>query len=101
MIFLGLQHWVKAAQRVTQRAADIKLWRVRTKAAKAMHQRAQELAAGRGYIIATDAEIFAEFGEFCPAFKWAKERDEKKRVWAIKADFVRGGFAVFCVVCVC
>jgi hypothetical protein len=65
-----------------------------------MHQRAQELAAGRGYIIATDAEIFAEFSEFCPAFKWAKERDEKKRVWCIKADFGRGGFAEFSVVCV-
>lgn len=98
---LGLQHWAKAAQRVTQRAADIKPWRVRTKAAKAMHQRAQELAAGRGCIIATDAEIFAEFSEFYPVLKWAKPRDEKKRVWAIKADFVRGGFAVFSVVCVC
>lgn len=58
-----------------------------------MHQRAQELAAGRGYIIATDAEIFAEFAEFYPVLKWAKPR--------VKADFVRGGFAVFSVVCIC
>lgn len=98
---LSLQHWAQVAQKITRRAAGLKPWRVRTKTAKAMHQRAQELAAGRGYIIATDAEIFAEFGEFCPAFKWAKERDEKTRIWAIKADFVRGGFAVFSVVCVC
>jgi hypothetical protein len=96
-----LQHWAKAAQRVTQRAADIKPWRVRTKAAKAMHQRAQELAAGRGYIIATDAEIFAEFAEFYPVLKWAQVRDSKKRVWAIDARKTRGGFAVFSVVCVC
>ena len=98
---LGLQHWVQVAQKITRRAADVKPWRVRTKAAKAMHQRAQELAAGRGYIIATDAEIFAEFAEFYPVLKWAKPRDEKKHVWAIKADFVRGGFAVFSVVCIC
>jgi hypothetical protein len=98
---LGLQQWAHVAQKMTRRAADVKPWRVRTKAAKAMHQRAQELAAGRGYITATDAEIFAEFSEFCPAFKWAKVRDEKKRLWAIKADFVRGGFAHFSVVCVC
>jgi hypothetical protein len=97
---LGLQHWAQVAQKITRRAADIKPWRVRTNAAKALQERAQELAAGRGYIIATDAEIFAEFCEFCPAFKWAKERDEKKRIRAIKADFVRGGFAVFSVVCV-
>lgn len=97
---LGLQQWAQAAQKITRRAADVKPWRVRTKSAKAMRQRAQELANGRGYIIATDAEIFAEFAEFYPAFKWAKERDEKKRIWAIKADFVRGGFAVFSVVCV-
>lgn len=92
---LGLQHWVQVAQKITRRAAD------GTKAAKAMHQRAQELAARRGYIIATDAEIFAEFAEFYPVLKWAKPRDEKKHVWAIKADFVRGGFAVFSVVCIC
>ena len=98
---LGLQHWVQVAQKITRRAADVKPWRVRTKAAKAMHQRAQELAADRGYIIATDAEIFAEFSEFCPAFKWAKERDEKKRIWAINANVVRGGFAEFSVICVC
>ena len=98
---LSLQHWAQVAQKITSRAADIKPWRVRTEAAKAMHKRAQELAAGRGYIIATDAEIFAEFIEFYPALKWAKPRDEKKRVWAIKANFVRGGFAVFSVVCVC
>lgn len=100
-MFLGLQHWAQVAQKITRCAADIKPWRVRTKAAKAMHQRAQELAAGRGYIIATDSEIFAEFSEFYPALKSAWVRDEKKRVWAIKADFVRGGFAVFNVVCVC
>ena len=58
-------------------------------------------AAGRGYIIATDTEIFAEFSEFYPALKSAWVRDEKSRIWAIKADFVRGGFAVFSVVCVC
>lgn len=97
---LSLQHWARIAQKITRRAADVKPWRVRTKAAKAMQAMAQELAAGRAYIIATDAEIFAEFSEFCPAFKWAKERDEKKRIWAIKADFVRGGFAEFSVVCV-
>lgn len=98
---LGLQHWVQVAQKITRRAADVKPWRVRTKAAKAMHQRAQELAAGRGYIIATDAEIFAEFAEFYPAFKRAKERDEKKRIWTIDVRKMRGGFAVFSVVCVC
>lgn len=69
---LGLQHWAQAAQKITRRAAAVKPWRVRTKAAKAMLQRAQELAAGRGYIIATDAEIFAEFSEFYPVLKWAK-----------------------------
>lgn len=66
-----------------------------------MHKRAQELAAGRGYIIATDAEIFAEFSEFYPALKSAWVRDEKKRVWAIDARKTRGGVAVFSVVCVC
>ena len=86
---------------MTRRAADVKPWRVRTTAAKALQERAQELAAGRGYIIATDAEIFAEFSEFYPVLKSAWVRDEKSRIWAIKADFVRGGFAVFSVVCVC
>lgn len=55
----------------------------------------------RGYIIATDTEIFAEFSEFYPALKWAKPRDEKKRVWAVDARKAHGGFAVFSVVCVC
>lgn len=98
---LSLQHWAQVAQKITRRAAAVKPWRVRTKAAKALQARAQELAAGRGYIIATDAEIFAKFSEFCPVLKWAKARDEKKHVWSINADFLRGGFAVFSVVCVC
>lgn len=100
-MYFGLQHWAKAAQRVTQRAADVKPWRVRTKAAKAMHQRAQELTTGRGYMIATDAEIFAEFSEFCPLLKWANERDNKKRIWAIDAWRTCGGYAVFSVICIC
>lgn len=100
LVMFSLQKLAEMAKKTTQYAADIKPWRVRTKAARAMHARAQELAVGRGYMIATDAEIFAQFREFCPVLKWAAVRDEKKRIWAILADIGRDGRASFNVVCI-
>lgn len=99
-MFFSLQKKAEMAKKTTQRAADIKPWRVRTKAARAMHTRAQQLAGGRGYMIATDAEIFAQFREFCPVLKWAAVRDDKKHIWGIMANIGRDGRASFSVVCI-
>ena len=99
LVMFSLQKLAEMAKKTTQHAADIKPWRVRTKAARAMYARAQELAVGRGYMIATDAEIFAQFREFCPVLKWAAVRDDKKRIWGIMANIERDGRALFNVVC--
>jgi hypothetical protein len=46
------------------KAAGVKAWRITIK-------------AGKGYEIATDAEIFAKYGELCKGFKCATVRDNK------------------------
>lgn len=68
---------------MTAEAASVKAWRITTKAGKALQNVAKELARGRGYMIATDAEIFAKYGDLCPIFKVSRVRDNKPRIWCI------------------
>lgn len=80
---LGVLGWAGIAQRMTAKAASVKAWRITTKAGRALQEIARQMAAGKGYEIATDAEIFAKYGDLCPIFKVAKVRDNKPRIWCI------------------
>lgn len=74
---------IEFAKEQTAKAASVKAWRITTKAGRALQKIAKELATGKGYEIATDAEIFAKYGDLCPIFKVAKVRDNKPRIWCI------------------
>lgn len=74
---------VNFAKMQTAKAASVKAWRITTKAGKMLQEIAKEMAAGKGYEIGTDAEIFAKYGELCKGFRCAKVRDNKPRIWCI------------------
>lgn len=74
---------VNFAKMQTAKAASVKAWRITTKAGKALQEIARQMAAGKGYEIGTDAQIFAKYGELCKGFKCAKLRDNKPRIWCI------------------
>lgn len=83
MYFWSISKAAKFAKEQTAKAANVKAWRITTKAEKALQEIARQMAAGKGYEIATDAEIFAKYGELCKGFKCAKVRDNKPRIWCI------------------
>ena len=83
MYFWSISKATKFAKEQTAKAASVKAWRVTTKAGKALQEIAKQMAAGKGYEIGTDAEIFAKYGDLYPIFKVAKVRDNKPRIWCI------------------
>ena len=89
------------AKEQTAKAASVKAWRITTKAGKALQEIARQMVAGKGYEIATDAQIFAKYGELCKGFKYATVRDDKPRIWCIYtgvADYCgRVSLSVVCV----
>lgn len=92
---------VNFAKMQTAKAASVKAWRITTKADKELQAIARKMAEGKGYEIATDAEIFAKYGELCKSFKCAKVRDNKPRIWCIYAGVAdyrgRVSLSVTCV----
>lgn len=101
MCYWSVSKAAQFAKKQTAKAASVKAWRITTKAGRALQEEARRLSAGRGYIIATDAEIFAKYGELCPIFKVAKFRDNKPRIWCIYTDVVNyRGRVSLSVVCV-
>ena len=101
MYFWSISKAAKFAKEQTAKAASVKAWRITTKAGKALQDAAKEMASGKGYEIATDAEIFAKYGDLCPIFKVAKVRDNNPRIWCIYtgvADYRgRVSLSVVCV----
>lgn len=92
---------VNLAKMQTAKAASVKAWRITTKAGKALQEIARQMAAGKGYEIGTDAQIFAKYGELCKGFKCAKLRDNKPRIWCIYANVADSrGRVSLSVVCV-
>lgn len=63
MCYWSVSKAAQFAKKQTAKAASVKAWRITTKAGRALQEEARRLSAGRGYIIATDAEIFAKYGE--------------------------------------
>lgn len=101
MYYWSISKAVQFAKMQTAKAASVKAWRITTKASKALQEIARQMTAGKGYEIATDAEIFAKYGELCKGFKCAKVRDNKPRIWCIYTGVadVRGrvSLSVICV----
>lgn len=97
----SISNAVQFAKEQTAKAASVKAWRITTKAGRALQDIARQMAAGKGYEIATDAEIFAKYGELCEGFKYAKVRDNKTRIWCIYTSVAdcrgRVSLSVVCV----
>lgn len=92
---------VNFAKMQTAKAASVKAWRITTKAGKALQEIARQMAAGKGYEIGTDAQIFAKYGELCKGLKCAKVRDNKPRIWCIYSGVADSrGRVSLSVVCV-
>lgn len=92
---------VNFAKMQTAKAASVKAWRITTKAGKALQEIARQMAAGKGYEIGTDAEIFAKYGDLCPIFKVSTIRDNKPRIWCIYSGVADSrGRVSLSVVCV-
>lgn len=100
-MFLSISKAVEFAKMQTAKAANIKAWRITTKSGRALHKIANEITKDKGYEIATDAQIFAKYGELCPIFKVSTVRDNKPRIWCIYtsvADYRgRVSLSVVCV----
>lgn len=101
MYFWSISKAAKFAKEQTAKAASVKAWRITTKAGKALQDIARHMTAGKGYEIATDAEIFAKYGGLCPIFKVSRIRDNKPRIWCIYAGVAdmrgRVSLSVVCV----
>lgn len=101
MYYWSISKAVQFAKEQTAKAASVKAWRITTKAGKALQEIARQMTAGKGYEIATDAQIFAKYGDLCPIFKVSTIRDNKLRIWCIYtgvADFRgRVSLSVICV----
>lgn len=101
MNYWSISKAVKFAQEQTAKAASVKTWRITTKAGRALQEIARQMATGKGYEIATDAQIFAKYGDLCPIFKVKKMRDNKPRIWCIYTDVADSrGRVALSVVCV-
>lgn len=83
MCFWNISKAVQFAKEQTAKAASVKAWRITTKAGRALQEIARQMATGKGYEIATDAQIFAKYGDLCPIFKVSRIRDNKPRIWCI------------------
>jgi len=71
------------AARMTKDAAAVKAWRLTNKKDRAAHAAAVELAAGRGYLIATPRELYTRY-EFSRPLFWESSPDvDKKMLWGI------------------
>lgn len=66
---------IEFAKKMTERAANVKDWRL-SKKDKEMRAEARKLAEGKGYMIATDAEMIEKYN-----MKYTKARDERKHIW--------------------
>lgn len=101
MYYWSISKAAKFAKEQTAKAASVKAWRITTKAGRALQEIARQMSAGKGYEIATDAEIFAKYGELCPIFKVSKVRDDKPRIWCIYTGVAdSNGRVSLSVVCV-
>lgn len=91
MYYWGVSKAVQFAKEQTAKAASV----------KALQEIAKEMAAGKGYEIGADAEIFAKYGELCKGFKCAKVRDNKPHIWCIYSSVAdyrgRVSLSVICV----
>jgi hypothetical protein len=101
MYYWSISKAVQFAKMQTAKAASVKAWRLTTKAGRVLQEIAKKMASGKGYEIATDAEIFAKYGDLCPIFKVSTIRDNKPRIWCIStgvADYRgRVSLSVVCV----
>ena len=101
MYYWSISKAAQFAKDQTAKATSVKAWRITTKAGRALQEIAKEMAEGKGYEIATDAEIFAKYGKLCPIFKVSRVRDNKPRIWCIYtsvADYRgRVSLSVVCV----
>lgn len=70
------------ARCTVERSANLSEWRVRTPRDRRMQELARKLHAGRGYIIATEAEINERFGEGLAV------SDNRLHMWTV--DFLTG-----------
>jgi hypothetical protein len=101
MYYWSISKAAKFAKEQTTKAASVKAWRITTKAGRALQDIARQIALGKGYEIATDAEIFAKYGELCPIFKVSTIRDNKPRIWCIYTNVANyRGRVSLSVVCV-
>ena len=86
---------IQFAKKMTERAANVKDWRL-SKKDKEMREMARQLAEGKGYIIATDAEMMGKYN-----LKHTSERDSLKHVWCFYPSIANANGKVnITVVCV-
>lgn len=101
MYYWSISKAIQFAKMQTAKAASVKAWRITTKAGKALQEITKEMASGKGYEIATDAQIFAKYGDLCPIFKVSTIRDNKPRIWCIYTSLAdyrgRVSLSVVCV----
>lgn len=92
---------VNFAKMQTAKAASVKAWRITTKAGKALQEIARQMAAGKGYEIGTDAQVFAKYGDLCPIFKVSTIRGDMPHIWCIYSGVADSrGRVSLSVVCV-
>lgn len=75
----SVSNWANVASSLTQKASCVKDWRLRRKADRRMKEIASEWTKGRGYIIATSAEL----EQMYPGLFSNLSTDTRKIIWAI------------------
>lgn len=95
LLFINIKHYdimritrrIEIARNMTAATAALKDWRVRNKHNRTMRQIARDVAADRGYIIATVEYLKAKYGDLCH-YEAPSGNADKKHVWGIRMNNV-------------
>lgn len=85
----GINEWAQTAAHCTKRASETKDWRLTRKADRRFKEIARELTEGKGYVIATEAELAERWPEVFP--KSATFSDNRIFIWAVSFMETRNG----------
>ena len=80
---LGISYWAGVATRITARSANVADWRIRSRKNKALRDLAREWAEGKGYIIATEEQMFATYHWRLTHKVNPNIKDKKLHIWAV------------------
>lgn len=82
---LGVLYWTDLATRINARSANVADWRIRSRKNKALRELARKWAEDKGYIIATEEQMFATCHWRLTHKGEPTIKDKRTHIWAVKS----------------